>query len=91
MMLFIERHLERGVSVVAYLMIAAVIFCTFNGWGYLIRLSPKRVIKTAIGAWLGFFAIGLVLWGIYSGKFSPTEAAAVTVGFVSSSACLAIR
>ena len=34
-----------------------------------------------LGAWLGFFAIGLVLWGIYTGKFSPTEAAAVTVGF----------
>ncbi|MEM9550824.1 MAG: TRAP transporter large permease subunit, partial [Pseudomonadota bacterium] len=30
---------------------------------------------------LGFFAIGLVLWGIYTGKFSPTEAAGVTVGF----------
>jgi C4-dicarboxylate transporter DctM subunit len=40
-----------------------------------------RVLKTAIGAWLGFFAIGLVLWGIYTGKFSPTEAAGVTVGF----------
>jgi len=40
-----------------------------------------RVFKTAIGAWLGFFAIGLVLWGIYTGKFSPTEAAGVTVGF----------
>jgi TRAP-type C4-dicarboxylate transport system permease large subunit len=39
------------------------------------------VVKTAFGAWLGFFAIGLVLYGIYTGKFSPTEAAAVTVGF----------
>ncbi|MEM9523530.1 MAG: TRAP transporter large permease subunit, partial [Pseudomonadota bacterium] len=37
--------------------------------------------KMALGAWLGFFAIGLVLWGIYTGKFSPTEAAGVTVGF----------
>jgi TRAP-type C4-dicarboxylate transport system permease large subunit len=39
------------------------------------------MLKTAFGAWLGFFAIGLVLWGIYTGKFSPTEAAGVTVGF----------
>jgi TRAP-type C4-dicarboxylate transport system permease large subunit len=39
------------------------------------------MIKTGIGAWLGFFAIGLVLWGIYTGRFSPTEAAGVTVGF----------
>jgi C4-dicarboxylate transporter, DctM subunit len=27
-----------------------------------------RMIKTAFGAWLGFFAIGLVLWGIYTGQ-----------------------
>ncbi len=55
--------------------------CRRHGWGHLIRLDPRRVAKTAIGAWLGFFAIGLVLWGIYTGKFSPTEAAGVTVGF----------
>ena len=48
---------------------------------HLIPLRLARVMKTAIGAWLGFFAIGLVLWGIYTGKFSPTEAAGVTVGF----------
>lgn len=70
-----------GAMMVLAMMTAAFIICTINGWGYLIRLSPMRVIKTAIGAWLGFFAIGLVLWGIYSGKFSPTEAAGVTVGF----------
>jgi TRAP-type C4-dicarboxylate transport system permease large subunit len=63
------------------MMTAAFIICTINGWGFLIKLSVSRVIKTAIGAWLGFFAIGLVLWGIYTGKFSPTEAAGVTVGF----------
>ena len=28
--------------------------------GFLITLSPWRVFKTAVGAWLGFFAIGLV-------------------------------
>lgn len=70
-----------GALMVLAMMTAAFIICTINGWGYLIRLSPMRVMKTAIGAWLGFFAIGLVLWGIYSGKFSPTEAAGVTVGF----------
>ena len=55
--------------------------CHRNGWGHLIALDMRRVAKTALGAWLGFFAIGLVLWGIYTGKFSPTEAAGVTVGF----------
>ncbi len=51
------------------------------GWGQLIRFEFNRIMRTAIGAWLGFFAIGLVVWGIYTGKFSPTEAAGVTAGF----------
>ncbi|MEO9518430.1 MAG: TRAP transporter large permease [Paracoccaceae bacterium] len=70
-----------GSLMVLVMMLACFVICTINGWGYLIKLSVSRVFKTAIGAWLGFFAIGLVLWGIYTGKFSPTEAAGVTVGF----------
>ncbi|WP_297769061.1 TRAP transporter large permease [uncultured Roseovarius sp.] len=70
-----------GALMVLGMMTAAFLICWSNKWGILIALSPMRVIKTAIGAWLGFFAIGLVLWGIYTGKFSPTEAAGVTVGF----------
>ena len=52
-----------------------------NGWGHLIRFDVVRIAKAALGAWLGFFAIILVIWGIYAGKFSPTEAAGVTAGF----------
>ncbi|MEL6641470.1 MAG: TRAP transporter large permease [Pseudomonadota bacterium] len=70
-----------GALMVFGMMAACFLICWSNGWGYLIALSPFRVFKTALGAWLGFFAIGLVLWGIYTGKFSPTEAAGVTVGF----------
>ena len=70
-----------GTLMVVGMMVTCFIICSINGWGYLIKLSFQRVLKTAIGAWLGFFAIGLVLWGIYTGKFSPTEAAGVTVGF----------
>ena len=66
-----------GALMVLGMMTAAFIICTLNGWGILIRLSFSRVIKTGIGAWLGFFAIILVLWCIYTGKASPTEAAAV--------------
>lgn len=51
------------------------------GWGTLLEWKMKRILKAAFGAWLGFFAIGLVIWGIYTGKFSPTEAAGVTAGF----------
>ncbi|WP_299684065.1 TRAP transporter large permease [uncultured Tateyamaria sp.] len=70
-----------GTLMVVGMQFACWIICRLNGWGYLIPLQLNRVLKTAFGAWLGFFAIGLVLWGIYTGKFSPTEAAGVTVGF----------
>lgn len=70
-----------GAMMVLGMMIACFIICWANKWGILIPLSISRVTKTALGAWLGFFAIGLVLYGIYSGKFSATEAAGVTVGF----------
>ena len=70
-----------GALMVVGMQVACWIICRINGWGYLIPLKLNRVLKTAFGAWLGFFAIGLVLWGIYTGKFSPTEAAGVTVGF----------
>ena len=82
-----------GSMMVAAMMLACWIICRMNGWGYLIPLDAFRVFKTGLGAWLGFFAIGLVLWGIYTGKFSPTEAAGVTVGFcvLVGFACLAIN
>jgi TRAP-type C4-dicarboxylate transport system permease large subunit len=70
-----------GTLMVVGMQLACWIICRINGWGHLIPLELNRVLKTAFGAWLGFFAIGLVLWGIYTGKFSPTEAAGVTVGF----------
>ncbi len=70
-----------GTLMVIGMQFACWIICRINGWGHLIPLQLNRILKTAFGAWLGFFAIGLVLWGIYTGKFSPTEAAGVTVGF----------
>ncbi|MBO6893947.1 MAG: TRAP transporter large permease [Roseibium sp.] len=70
-----------GALMVIGMQVACWIICRMNGWGFLIPLQLNRILKTAFGAWLGFFAIGLVLWGIYTGKFSPTEAAGVTVGF----------
>ena len=70
-----------GALMVFAMQFACWIICRANGWGFLIPLQLARILKTGIGAWLGFFAIGLVLWGIYTGKFSPTEAAGVTVGF----------
>ncbi|MEP2943059.1 MAG: TRAP transporter large permease [Hyphomicrobiales bacterium] len=70
-----------GILMVVAMQFVCWIVCRINGWGHLIDFDVVRVLKTGFGAWLGFFAIGLVLWGIYTGKFSPTEAAGVTVGF----------
>ena len=52
-----------------------------NGWGHLIAFDPVRIARAGGKAWLGFLAIFIVIWGIYSGIFSPTEAAGVTAGF----------
>ncbi len=70
-----------GLLMVVTMQFACWVICQRNGWGHLIAIDPMRILKTAIGAWLGFAAILLVIWGIYSGKFSPTEAAGVTTGF----------
>ncbi|MGD1868135.1 MAG: TRAP transporter large permease [Neomegalonema sp.] len=78
--LFVAGIIPGGRMVIA-MQLACFLICWRYGWGHLIAQRLGRVVKTAIGAWLGFFAIGLVLWGIYTGKFSPTEAAGVTVGF----------
>lgn len=78
--LFVAGIIPGSLMVIG-MQLACWIICRLNGWGYIIPLQINRVLKTAFGAWLGFFAIGLVLWGIYTGKFSPTEAAGVTVGF----------
>ena len=37
----------------------------------------KQVLVTAVKAWAGFVAIGVIFFGIYFGYFSPTEAAGV--------------
>ncbi|MBU2289241.1 MAG: TRAP transporter large permease, partial [Gammaproteobacteria bacterium] len=52
-----------------------------NGWGSVSPFDMGRVMRTARRSYLGFFAIFIVIYGIYSGVFSPTEAAAITVGF----------
>ena len=70
-----------GVLMVVGMQIVCWLVARHNNWGHIIPLNLNHILRTAFGAWLGFFAIGLVLWGIYTGKFSPTEAAAVTVGF----------
>jgi len=78
--LFIGGLIPGCLMVVAMQAVCWII-CQRNGWGHLITFQLLRSVKMAVGAWLGFFAILLVIWGIYTGAFSPTEAAGVTAGF----------
>ncbi len=70
-----------GLLMIVAMQLACLIISYLNGWGALIRLNAERILKAFVGAWLGFAAISLVIWGIYAGVFSPTEAAGVTAGF----------
>jgi len=78
--LFIGGLIPGCLMVVAMQAVCWIV-CQRNGWGHLIQFQLLRSLKTALGAWLGFFAILLVIWGIYTGAFSPTEAAGITAGF----------
>ncbi len=70
-----------GLIMVFCMMLACHIVCRINKWGTIQVFSPKRVAKAAWDSNLGFIAIFVVLYGIYTGKFSPTEAAGVMAGF----------
>jgi C4-dicarboxylate transporter, DctM subunit len=70
-----------GAMMVLGMMIACHLVARRHGWGKLTSFSVKKSAGFAGRAYLGFATIGVVLYGIYSGKFSPTEAAAITVGF----------
>ena len=70
-----------GSLMVLFMQIACWWMCRKNNWGTISPLNLKRIAKTAIRAYMGFGAIFIVIFGIYSGIFSPTEAAAITVAF----------
>ncbi len=70
-----------GILMVFAMQGACFFVCHKNKWGHLIRFEPKKIAKAGLKAYLGFIAIIIVIYGIYSGTFSPTEAAGVTVGF----------
>lgn len=46
------------------MILVAFVIYSRNGRGHLIPLNLKGALKIGLGAWLGFFAIGMVLWGI---------------------------
>ncbi|TLF52148.1 TRAP transporter large permease [Halomonas urmiana] len=70
-----------GAMMVLGMMVACHLVARRHSWGTLIPFKVKESAVFARKAYLGFATIAVVLYGIYSGKFSPTEAAAITVGF----------
>lgn len=78
--LFIAGILPGAVMVIA-MQLTCYFVCRAKGWGTLIPFDVVKIGISAVQAWLGFAAIGIVVIGIYSGIFSPTEAAGMTAGF----------
>lgn len=68
-----------GILLVVGMMIACFIVCRAKNYGVLKPFSLTDTAKATPGFMLAVFAVALVLWGLYTGAFSPTEAAAVTV------------
>lgn len=70
-----------GILMVVAMQLVCYWVCRKHGWGVIQQFEVRRAVKMGARAWLGFLAIGIVLWGIYTGAFSPTEAAGITTGF----------
>ena len=68
-----------GIVLVMSMLIAAWLVCRRNSYGIIRPFSMADTMKATPGFMLAVFAVALVLWGLYTGAFSPTEAAAVTV------------
>ena len=68
-----------GILMVAVMMIACYIVSRRKNYGQIVPFDLSILRQTLPGASIGLFAIVIVLGGIYTGTFSPTEASAVTV------------
>ncbi len=70
-----------GIMMVLAMQLTCYLVARRNGWGHLIPFRIGNIARTGARAYLGFLAIFIVIYGIYSGIFSPTEAAGITAGF----------
>ena len=80
-----------GILMVLAMQAACLWLAWRSGWGLVHAFELRRFIVATGRAYLGFLAIFIVLFGIYSGIFTPTEAAAITVGFCLLSGLFATR
>lgn len=70
-----------GIMMVVSMMLVATYISTKNKWGIVSTFSFKAMLKAAWGAKHGFIASFITLGGIYTGAFSPTEAAGIAVAY----------
>ena len=70
-----------GVLMILGMMLVCFVTAWRNKWGKLIPFSPVKAVRAGAQAYLGFIAIFVIMFGISSGAFSPTESAAICVGF----------
>ena len=68
-----------GIMMVLAMMVACYWVSRRRSYGVVHPFEKKEVQRTFPGASIGIVAIFIVLYGIYTGIFSPTEASAVTV------------
>ena len=68
-----------GILMVLAMMLACYWVSRRRSYGVVHAFEKKEVQRTFPGASIGIVAIFIVLYGIYTGIFSPTEASAVTV------------
>jgi C4-dicarboxylate transporter DctM subunit len=68
-----------GCLLVIGMQIACWLVCSAKSYGNVSPFSLAKTGQATPGFMLAVFAVALVLWGLYTGAFSPTEAAAVTV------------
>lgn len=78
--MFIGGIIPGSMMILAMILVCNILSRRHN-WGTVTRLNIREVGRTAVRAYLGFGAMALIMYGIYTGKFSPTEAAAVCVFF----------
>jgi C4-dicarboxylate transporter DctM subunit len=67
-----------GIMMVVAMMVTCYLVSRRHRYGEITRFEMRRVLDTFPGASIGVLAMIIVLYGIYSGIFSPTEASAVT-------------
>ncbi|MGB6007734.1 TRAP transporter large permease [Castellaniella sp.] len=72
-----------GILMAVCLCVANYVTCRYTRWGANGRtqFSGRRLAKSAWAARYGLLAPAIILSGIYSGVFTPTESAAVAVAY----------